>query len=86
MKILLVEDDTMIASGLMYALEQEGYEPFHCMTASDAVHRIKTELYDLAILDMQLPDGTGFDVSRALKWWMMRAKLFPLLKTGRLIM
>ena len=37
------------------------------MTASDAVHRIKTELYDLAILDMQLPDGTGFDVSRALK-------------------
>lgn len=67
MKILLVEDDTMIASGLMYALEQEGYEPFHCMTASDAVHRIKTELYDLAILDMQLPDGTGFDVSRALK-------------------
>ena len=49
MKILLVEDDTMIASGLMYALEQEGYEPFHCMTASDAVHRIKTELYDLAI-------------------------------------
>ena len=26
MKILLVEDDTMIASGLMYALEQEGYE------------------------------------------------------------
>lgn len=67
MKILLVEDDTMIASGLMYALEQEGYEPFHCMTASDAVHRIKTELYDLAILDMQLPDGTGFDVSRELK-------------------
>ena len=31
MKILLVEDDTMIASGLMYALEQEGYEPFHCI-------------------------------------------------------
>lgn len=67
MKILLVEDDTMIASGLMYALEQEGYEPFHCISAADAVRRLQTEEYDLAILDMQLPDGTGFDISRALK-------------------
>ena len=64
--ILVVEDDKMIASGLVYALEQEGYAVFHCENVKDALQAITNQKFDLAILDMQLPDGTGFDVREKL--------------------
>ena len=66
-KLLLLEDDTMIASGLVYALTNEGYEVVHCQNVQSALEQIKTQSFQLAILDMQLPDGTGFDVSEKLK-------------------
>lgn len=66
-RILLVEDDVMIASGLVYALEQEGYESIHCEDVHTAYNAIQTNTFDLAILDMQLPDGTGFDISKRMK-------------------
>lgn len=65
--ILFVEDDAMIASGVTYALEAEGYETTHAANANDAIAIIRNTNFDLAILDMQLPDGTGFDVSDKLK-------------------
>lgn len=65
--ILLVEDDTMIASGITYALEMEGYEICHATTAMDACNFIEKRKFDIAILDMQLPDGVGFDISDKLK-------------------
>lgn len=60
-KILLLEDDLMIAGGLIYALEQE-YQVVHAETVETAKKIIKTENFDLAILDMQLPDGLGTEV------------------------
>ena len=66
-RILFVEDDAMIASGVKYALEMEGYETIHVTNTKDALNSIQTADFDLAILDMQLPDGTGFDVSDQLK-------------------
>ena len=66
-RILLVEDDTMIASGILYALETEGYETNHATRIKDARSLIQHYNFDLAIIDMQLPDGTGFDVSEILK-------------------
>lgn len=62
-RILLIEDDTMIASGITYALETEGYETKHATTIADARKLVKNDKFDLAIIDMQLPDGTGFHVS-----------------------
>ena len=62
-RILLLEDDTMIASGILYALESEGYETNHATRIKDARSLIEHYNFDLAIIDMQLPDGTGFDVS-----------------------
>ena len=62
-RILLLEDDTMIASGILYALETEGYETNHATGIKDAGSLIEYYNFDLAIIDMQLPDGTGFDVS-----------------------
>ena len=66
-RILLVEDDTMIASGILYALESEGYETNHATRIKDARSLIEHYNFDLAIIDMQLPDGTGFDVSEIFK-------------------
>ena len=66
-QILIVEDDAMIASGLVYALEQEGYVVVHSNSIAEAITSISNEKFDLAILDMQLPDGTGFDVREKLK-------------------
>lgn len=66
-KILVVEDDSMIASGLVYALENEGYAPTYCKNVHEALRKIKECHFELAILDMQLPDGTGFEVSESLK-------------------
>jgi len=65
-KILLVEDDLIIASGLVYALENEGYEMTHCKDVTSAKAAISANSFDLAILDMQLPDGNGFDVKKRL--------------------
>jgi len=64
--ILVVEDDGMIASGLVYALEQEGYAVCHSKSVGDAIKAIANHKFDLAILDMHLPDGTGFDVKEKL--------------------
>lgn len=66
-KILLLEDDMMIASGLVYALSNEGYEVVHCMDVKMALDTIEKQKFNLAILDMQLPDGIGFDVSTPLR-------------------
>lgn len=66
-KLLLLEDDMMIASGIMYALNNEGYEVIHCENVQSAFEQIKSQPFQLAILDMQLPDGNGFDVSEKLK-------------------
>lgn len=65
-KILILEDDIMIASGVTYALEVEGYEAVHVTDVRSAIEIIGKTAFDLAILDMQLPDGNGFDVSKKL--------------------
>ncbi|MDD3362315.1 MAG: response regulator transcription factor [Hespellia sp.] len=65
-RILLVEDDIIIASGLVYALEQDGYEVVHCKSVQETDEVLQSTEFHLAILDMQLPDGNGFDISRKL--------------------
>ena len=64
---MLLEDDMMIASGLVYALNNEGYEVLHVCSIKDALQAVKDTQFDLGILDMQLPDGSGFEVCAKLK-------------------
>ena len=66
-QILLLEDDQMIASGLIYALEQENYEVTHVKSIKEAKNIIKKVSFNLAILDMQLPDGLGTEIQQELK-------------------
>lgn len=67
MKILFVEDDKVIASGLCYSLEQEGYAVTHCLDVESAAIMINENSFDLAILDLSLPDGSGYDLCTTLK-------------------
>lgn len=65
-KILVLEDDVMIASGLTYAIESEGYEVSHAKSISEALTFLSKNRFDLGILDMQLPDGRGDEIGRRL--------------------
>lgn len=67
MKILFVEDDKIIASGLEYSLMQEGYSVLHCMNVADAKKAINENEFNLAILDLSLPDGSGYDICKMIK-------------------
>ena len=64
MKILLVEDNEILAKGLIYSLEQKKYQVIHTLNVENTFKILKTEKIDLAILDVSLPDGNGFDLYR----------------------
>ena len=64
MKILLVEDNEILAKGLIYSLEQKKYQVIHTLNVENTLKILKTEKIDLAILDVSLPDGNGFDLYR----------------------
>lgn len=65
-RILFVEDDDAIASGLAYAMEQEGYIVVHCGDVAAAFQKIRESGFDLALLDLQLPDGGGKEIGGAM--------------------
>ena len=62
MKILLVEDNEILAKGLIYSLEQKKYQVIHTLNVENTLKILKTEKIDLAILDVSLQDGNGFDL------------------------
>lgn len=66
-RILLVEDETAIAGTVLYALREEGHAATHCLTAGDALEQAAAEAFDLAILDVGLPDLGGFALCRRLR-------------------
>ena len=67
-KILLLEDDISLVDGLKYSLKKNGFETEIVRTVSEALNSIgNIGKYDLLILDVTLPDGTGFDVCEAVR-------------------
>lgn len=67
MKVFLLEDDDAIGMGLKYSLEKEGYEAEHFKSKAEALNSWKSGEYDLCILDINLPDGNGYDVCKFIK-------------------
>ncbi|RZU54200.1 DNA-binding response OmpR family regulator [Krasilnikovia cinnamomea] len=64
MRILLVEDDLRVAGVMASMLQRRGYEVEHAATATAALAAAPC---DLVLLDLNLPDGDGIDVCRALR-------------------
>ncbi len=67
MNIFLLEDDEAIGIGLTYSLENEGYTVTLAKTVQDAEKIIAGEKFSLYILDLTLPDGSGYDVCKMIK-------------------
>lgn len=67
MRILVLEDDAIIASGLEYSLQQEGFAVTVCDRCEKAIHVIEKENYDMVLLDLCLPDGSGYDICKKVK-------------------
>lgn len=66
MKILLVEDNKSIIKGLEYAFAQNGYSCEFCLSLDEAVRKAPFN-YDVAVLDIMLPDGNGFDLFKKIR-------------------
>ena len=66
-RIFLVEDDKAIAKNLMLLLRSEGYTVTHAPTQSEAIDLVSVNRFDLALVDISLPDGNGFTVCTEIK-------------------
>ena len=62
MGILLVEDNEILAKGIIYSLEQEKFEVIHKTNVKETIKFLEREKTKLIILDISLPDGNGFDL------------------------
>lgn len=67
-RIQIVEDDETIAELLKYNLKREGYMVLHADNGEDALIDIRTQKPDLVILDWMLPDTTGIDIVRQMRF------------------
>ena len=68
MTIWIVEDDAVILEGLTYSLTQEGYQVLTSGTVRDALSLLERNTpFDFCLLDVMLPDGTGFEICRAIR-------------------
>jgi two-component system, OmpR family, response regulator len=67
LRILVVEDDPLLAESLVRALQQQGYGVGHARRGQDADTALRTHRFDLLLLDIGLPDVDGFEVLRRLR-------------------
>lgn len=66
-RILFVEDDLSLISGLSFAMKKQGYEITVARTSREAAQLWQNGAYDLVILDVSLPDGSGYDLCQTIR-------------------
>ena len=66
-RIFFVEDDLSLSSGLSFALKKQGYAVDAVRTSLEAETLWQNGKYDLVILDVSLPDGSGYDLCRKIR-------------------
>ena len=66
-KILLLEDDLSLVNGLTFAFQKERYDLDIARTISEADKLLSERRYDLLILDVSLPDGSGFEICKKVR-------------------
>lgn len=67
MKILIIEDDLSLINGLSFAIKKQGYELDIARTSRETESIWADGKYDLIILDVSLPDGSGFDICKKIR-------------------
>ncbi|MBX9137818.1 MULTISPECIES: response regulator transcription factor [unclassified Clostridium] len=66
-KILFVEDDLPLALGMEYTLKQEGFDVIHAKNLSEARAQYKNNEFNIILLDVMLPDGTGYEFCKIIR-------------------
>jgi len=66
-RILLVEDESHIAQGIIFNLERENFLITHVETGAAAMEAFNRQPFDLVVLDLMLPDSHGFDLCRQMR-------------------
>lgn len=66
-KILLVEDDESLALGIDFTLKDEKYQVYRAATFKEGKNLFETEQLDLILLDINLPDGNGYDLCKLIR-------------------
>ena len=66
-RILIVEDDSLLNKTLAYNLTSDGYDITTAPNAKIAANRLAGAEYDLVLLDINLPDGNGYDLCKLIK-------------------
>src|SRR5690554_6218510 len=66
-RILVVEDDKLLLNTLKFDLEEEGYKVMTAGSYKEGLNIINNNIFELAILDINLPDGDGFKLCKEIK-------------------
>jgi two-component system catabolic regulation response regulator CreB len=75
-RILIVDDEPSIVDNVRYVLERDGFETASCALAAEALELLREGGFDLVVLDVGLPDGSGVEVCRALRTFSSTPVLF----------
>ena len=67
MNVFLLEDDDAIGMGLKYSLEKEGFTVTHAKSLAQARADFEKDKYSICIIDINLPDGSGYDACKYIK-------------------
>lgn len=65
--VLVVEDDSFLKKMLSYNLTADGYEITSVLNARTAAQALSSREFDLVLLDINLPDGNGYDLCKLIK-------------------
>jgi len=80
--ILVVEDDPAIGQSLLDGLKQHGFNPSLCKTGFSGVEHAQKQTPHLILLDIRLPDGSGFDFCRQMRQLGLRQPIIMLTAQG----
>ncbi len=67
MRILIIEDDALLAERIQEIIEEAGHEVDHALTGEEGLSLAEMESHNVIILDMGLPDMSGNDITKALR-------------------
>lgn len=66
-RILIVEDDALLNKMLVYNLTSDGYKITSALNTKTAAEKLNSSEYDLVLLDINLPDGNGYELCKLIK-------------------